>query len=73
MGFFTRVSPFHPLRYTDATMYRHLPNALTVLRAVIALVFFIVLSHYRYGVGPDAEELAAHLVGHLERSVAGAA
>ena len=24
------------------------------------------------GVGPDAEELAAHLVGHLERSVAGA-
>ena len=25
------------------------------------------------GVGPDAEELAAHLVGHLERSVAGAA
>lgn len=43
-------------------MYRHLPNALTICRAVIALVFFIVLSHYRYGVGPDAAIVAAFVL-----------
>lgn len=43
-------------------MYRHLPNALTVCRAALALVFFIVLSHYRYGVGPDGTLIAAFIL-----------
>lgn len=33
-------------------MYRQLPNALTVLRLVLAAVFFLVLNVYRYGDPP---------------------
>lgn len=32
-------------------MYRQLPNALTVLRLILAAVFFILLNQYRYGTG----------------------
>lgn len=32
-------------------MYQHLPNILTTIRLVIAGVFFVVLSHYRFGRG----------------------
>lgn len=34
-------------------MYRQLPNALTLLRLVLAAVFFFVLNSYRYPTGPD--------------------
>lgn len=34
-------------------MYRQLPNALTVLRLVLAGVFFVVLNVYRYPDGPE--------------------
>jgi CDP-diacylglycerol--glycerol-3-phosphate 3-phosphatidyltransferase len=30
-------------------LYRHLPNQLTMLRLVLAAVFFVVLNQYRYG------------------------
>ena len=33
-------------------MYRHLPNSLTILRLVLAAVFFVVLNQYRYPNGP---------------------
>ncbi len=32
--------------------YRHLPNALTLLRLVLAAVFFVILNIYRYPEGP---------------------
>ena len=34
-------------------MYRHLPNSLTVLRLVLAAIFFVVLNQYRYPGGPN--------------------
>lgn len=34
-------------------MYRQLPNALTVLRLLLAAVFFVVLNQYRYDVPMD--------------------
>ncbi len=34
-------------------MYQHLPNALTILRLVLAGVFFVVLNQYRYPDGDD--------------------
>ena len=34
-------------------MYRHLPNQLTVLRLLIAAVFFLILNQYRY---PDPQK-----------------
>lgn len=33
-------------------MYRHLPNQLTMLRLLLAGMFFLALSQYRYGEGP---------------------
>lgn len=34
-------------------MYRYLPNALTLIRLILAAGFFLVLNLYRYPVGPD--------------------
>ena len=34
-------------------MYKHLPNLLTVLRLVLAGIFFVVLNQYRYPDSPD--------------------
>lgn len=34
-------------------MYRHVPNSLTILRLLLAGVFFVILNQYRYPVGPD--------------------
>lgn len=59
-------------------MYRQVPNLLTMLRLVLAGVFFVTLNQYRYPVGPDAWILVAVAVfiaaavtdwldGHLAR------
>ncbi len=40
-------------------MYRHFPNALTVLRLVLAFVFFLVLNFYRYPGQNDAALVVA--------------
>ncbi len=55
------MSPFSPpLRVTLlAAMFRHFPNALTVLRLLLAFVFFIVLNFYRYPGHNDAALLVA--------------
>lgn len=33
-------------------MYRNIPNMLTVTRAILAAIFFVVLNQYRYPIGP---------------------
>lgn len=43
-------------------MYRQLPNALTLLRLVLAAVFFLILNLYRYPAGPDWALLIAIVV-----------
>ena len=59
-------------------MYRYVPNALTMLRLVLAGVFFVVLNQYRYTLGPTwalwtsvgvfvAAALTDVLDGHLAR------
>jgi len=40
-------------------MYRNLPNQLTVLRLILAGVFFLVLGDYRYPIGPRVMLLIA--------------
>ena len=37
--------------------YRQLPNTLTVLRLILAGVFFLVLNQYRYGVADNPQHL----------------
>ena len=49
-------------RYTHGPMYRHVPNQLTVLRLILAAVFFLVLGMYRYPLGPRGAILAATAV-----------
>lgn len=34
-------------------MYRNIPNMLTILRAILAGIFFVILNQYRYPVGPS--------------------
>ncbi len=43
-------------------MRRHLPNQLTLLRLVLAAVFFVVLNQYRHPAGPDWAILTAIVV-----------
>lgn len=38
---------------------RNIPNQLTTLRAVLAIVFFVVLNQYAFGRGPDGAILVA--------------
>ena len=48
-------TPHHdaPTALAPPDMQRHLPNCLTLLRLVLAVVFFIALNRYRYPVGPS--------------------
>jgi phosphatidylglycerophosphate synthase len=43
-------------------MLNQLPNTLTLFRLVIALVFFIILGHYRYPSGPNGALAAAFIL-----------
>jgi len=43
-------------------MRRHLPNTLTMCRAVLAAAFFVVLNNYRYGAGPSSALIAAFVI-----------
>lgn len=43
-------------------MYRQVPNALTLFRLVLAMVFFLVLNQYRYGTGTAVEDHTCLLV-----------
>lgn len=42
----------HQTLDTFPPMHRHLPNLLTVLRLILAFVFFLILNQYRYPAGP---------------------
>ncbi len=46
-------------------MQRQLPNTLTLFRLVIALIFFVILGHYRYPVGPDPAIIAAFILFNI--------
>ena len=41
---------------------RHLPNLLTICRAVLAFIFLIVLNNYRYTTGPNAALVGAFVL-----------
>jgi CDP-diacylglycerol--glycerol-3-phosphate 3-phosphatidyltransferase len=43
-------------------MYRHLPNLITTGRLLLAVIFLVVLNHYRYGYGPDAVLIASFVL-----------
>jgi len=41
-------------------MHRHVPNALTIVRLILSIVFFVLLSRFEYG-GPQADHTTVML------------
>jgi CDP-diacylglycerol--glycerol-3-phosphate 3-phosphatidyltransferase len=48
--------------YNRPAMYRHLPNLITSGRLLLAVIFLVVLNHYRYGFGPNSVLVASFVL-----------